>query len=483
MAVQSYDLIVLGDDLAGLIAASICAARGLRVLIAHPEDSCESYRYGGETLPTRSFVFTSSKSPAFLRVVEELNFQHQIKRKLSPSPRPLQLLGPEYRLDFSADPDGLAQALERESIAPATWLLAAQQLQSQWSESFTHDTCFPPTGFWERRELGKTNSLSAAAAQEWKEADLTKVEQQLSDLISIGSAGAIASDPLSQARHIALLQQGSSCIAGGWKGWRALFTEKFKSHNGEIRHVIPQSLQTSWGKVAGLKGIEDEYTCSYMIVASPRDTLLPLLDEKLLKKSSQWPPVTAKAFVYTLNLIVKREGVPAALSELACSLQNGDLAPLGGNAMQISLSRAKNTAHCIVTLEGLAPADDEGTPVLKGMKAGLLDHARSVMPFLDPHIIAIDSPHEKPAKNAKRDLGSLLPLRPIWDSPVHEAIGMQSLPYQIGLKRLCLANSQILPGLGMEGQCIAGWSAAKLCCASIGKKKTNTKTTVLSGTS
>jgi hypothetical protein len=42
-----YDVIALGDDLAGLIAATLCARRGLRVLVARtPESPPEDYRLG-----------------------------------------------------------------------------------------------------------------------------------------------------------------------------------------------------------------------------------------------------------------------------------------------------------------------------------------------------------------------------------------------------------------------------------------------------
>ena len=56
---------------------------------------------------------------------------------------------------------------------------------------------------------------------------------------------------------------------------------------------------------------------------------------------------------------------------------------------------------------------------------------------------------------------------------------LPALPYLVGPKHMCVASAQTLPTLGWQGQFIAGWSAAKLASAGMGKRKSTAKPSVL----
>ena len=57
---------------------------------------------------------------------------------------------------------------------------------------------------------------------------------------------------------------------------------------------------------------------------------------------------------------------------------------------------------------------------------------------------------------------------------------MEALTYASGLKQLWLASGQTLPALGLEGQFIAAFGAAKLVSAGASKGKASAKPSVLS---
>ena len=78
----SYDLIVLGDELSGLVTATLCARRGMRVLLCQLSPPAASYAIGGVKLPAEPVVLAGLGGPAIRRVFDELHFQHLIKRKL-----------------------------------------------------------------------------------------------------------------------------------------------------------------------------------------------------------------------------------------------------------------------------------------------------------------------------------------------------------------------------------------------------------------
>ena len=57
----------------------------------------------------------------------------------------------------------------------------------------------------------------------------------------------------------------------------------------------------------------------------------------------------------------------------------------------------------------------------------------------------------------------------VWrfDGPL--LLGLCGVPHATGVKGLTLASRQVLPGLGLEGELAAGWTAARLVAG--GEKK------------
>ena len=78
-----------------------------------------------------------------------------------------------------------------------------------------------------------------------------------------------------------------------------------------------------------------------------------------------------------------------------------------------------------------------------------------------------------PGGRGSYDVPRNLPLAmtPVWQGSLAATAETGALPYTTGLKNLTLTGDQVLPGLGIEGSLVAGWSAAKVACAIAGKKK------------
>ena len=53
---ESYDLIVVGDELPGLVAATLCARRGMRVLYGQIAPRLPAYSLGGIKLPVEPLL-------------------------------------------------------------------------------------------------------------------------------------------------------------------------------------------------------------------------------------------------------------------------------------------------------------------------------------------------------------------------------------------------------------------------------------------
>lgn len=483
MASLSYDLVVLGDDFPGLVAACLCASRGMRVLLAQVQRPERSYSFDDESLPLQPGYLAGVSSPAATRVVQELHFEHLFKRRLHPVDPPCQLLTQDIRLDVDSDREVLGHALARELDSDAQWVLDAADALAEMPALLESDACIPPTGFWERRETTKHMDAMHSASESWQ---LAAASNQASALLDIAVAGMCRSEsdlPLTRLHSLQALRQGLTEVEGNADAWRSLFLEKFKNHNGELRRVLPQSVEQRWGKVVGLHTLEDDIRCDFLIAALPIGEVATLFGDKVPKRLSEVAAqVRPAAFRYTLNLLVHLNGLPEGMAPVAWSLLHEGQPATGGNFVSFSTRPAKRSGRAIVTLEAFAPANADGSPDLKGMREAVLDHARARMPFLDLHLEAYDSPHQAPANKHKRDLGgdrNHVPPKALWHCPIDATLKLPALPYTLGAKHLCIANEQTLPTLGLPGEFIAGFSAAKLATAGLGKRKSPVKASVL----
>lgn len=59
----------------------------------------------------------------------------------------------------------------------------------------------------------------------------------------------------------------------------------------------------------------------------------------------------------------------------------------------------------------------------------------------------------------------------VYGFPVHRTLGLCALPIRTPIKRLLLCNAQVVPGLGLEGQFLTAWSAARIVTRSDRKKE------------
>ncbi|CAN5688947.1 hypothetical protein BH11MYX1_BH11MYX1_19890 [soil metagenome] len=69
MPSNSYDLVVLGDDLAALVCATLCARRGMRTLLLG-DDRPARYTLGPHKLPIEPVVWPTAAGSAAERVLK-----------------------------------------------------------------------------------------------------------------------------------------------------------------------------------------------------------------------------------------------------------------------------------------------------------------------------------------------------------------------------------------------------------------------------
>lgn len=515
MPTNSYDLIVVGDDFAGLVAGTLCARRGMRVLMLSHGAQPSGYVLGPHRLPVEPLCLAGLGSPLVGRVLEELQLGHTLKRKLVQQPVSFQFASPEVRLDVSADEHNLASELRRElplamtgpgngapghargdaghgegagadGAAPGVNALAAcadsAAVAQHFDAAMSIDSEFPPMGFWKRREIDKGTTRLVEDAEGW----LARFQEHpaVRTLISLPAvlgtyAPASELGAAALARSFHLWRTGAPRLPGDWEALRELFMERLTKASGETRVARAEGLTYSWGKVNGVR-LEngEELGAGYVIAALPLSELVPLVGSKVPKRLSQCAEAVQLAgHRYTWNLVVDQAGVPEGMSSPLLLVTDAAAPLVGANAVGIFLDDPDEQGHVTVTISAVCPPPAEGQTLAQALAAlrqeirGRID---TVMPFLDEHIVVSHSPHEAvPPEGIHASAAKGMPLEPapVWSSQLEAPLGVGAVPYSVGLKHLAVASSQVLPRLGLEGSFAAGWSAARLASDAAGKKR------------
>lgn len=486
MPSNSYDVVVLGDDLAALVCATLCARRSLRTLLLGAERPAR-YLLGPHKLPVEPSTWPTMAGSAGERVLKELHAELALRRKLREPKIAAQLVAPELRVDLGAD--RLAPELEREVGAPAADWLARWDRSGEIARSFDPvlggEHAFPGVGFFEKRELGKlTEQAAEAAAAWWADAERDPHAALWRPLAAIAQRHP-APAPIAIARAITAWRSGPAALRGDGDAIRELLTEKLTTAGGEVRAGKVTELGVSWGKLTSLTLQNgDEIGAGQIVASRPPTELAELLGKKAPRRLAELADsVQLVGYRYTLNVVLDEAGLPEHMAPTVAVIAAPDRDPVADAAFSIHLSETDDGGRVVATIAAIlasdGPLDPDQLPgQCAALRAALWQRLGDVMPFFERHLVLAHSPFEATAPHVPGGRGSYdvprnlpLAMAPIWRGRLPQTAEIGALPYTTGVKNLTLTGDQVLPGLGVEGALVAGWSAAKVACAIAGKKK------------
>jgi hypothetical protein len=471
---NSYDLVVLGDDLAALVCATLCARRGMRTLILG-DDRPARYSLGPHKLPIEPVVWPVGAGSPAERVLKELHGELALRRKFREPRIAAQIVAPDFRVDLGAD--RIAGELARELGAKSDAMLARWQKGSEVARLFdpilAGEHAFPGVGFFEKREVSKlAEQLAEAAGAWWNDAETDPSAAIWRGLAAI-------------ARALDAWIAGPPGLRGDGDAIRELLVEKLTTAGGEVRSGTVAEANVSWNKLSSLVLANgDEIGAGQVVASRSPDQLLELLGKKAPKRLSELAEaMTIVGYRYTLNIVLDEAGLPEHMAPTVAVVSALDKAPAGDAAFSIHLGDADDAGRVVVTIAAVLPTDgalepDRMIAKCMALRAGLWRRLGDVMPFFEKHLVLAHSPFEAtppqvPGGRGSYDVPRNLPLAmtPVWKGTQPATADTAALSYVSGLKNLTLTGDQILPALGIEGALVAGWSAAKVACALAGKKK------------
>lgn len=491
-----YDLIVLGSDIAGLVAAALVARRGRRVLVMPHGHAEGTYRLGGHVLSLETAPVVHMPTPPVRRVFHELGLLQQVRRQHASIDGLLHYVLPQHRVDL--EPEGRNLAAEAAREWPGDAVAEAWALQARWSAATDEvldqlldtEKALVAEGFWGRRALSRVAAqlpgrdvddlAPLAAGHDMRAAAVAHLPWlQHMTPVQLGKAAAM--------RLSGLWNAGPEDLPRGERRLRELLLQRIELHSGEVkRDLRVGELLVRRSRVTGvsLLGKRDRYGCDHMIVAADPRRLLDgtFLPEHLPKPlATTLSTITTVAHRFVMHLEIDERGLSPALAGMVVCVPELPPADTDG-AQEVAAWAEHGVGHTYLRLEpgsaehlrrlSITRIIPAGTP-LHGVREQVLDEldVRGVLPFCRPWVRLLHSPHDgrEATDGEGRPLESLgpgsamsLPMAPLFGMHGEPSLGVGMLPHGSGLRSLYFASRLTLPGLGLEGEFAAGTAAAGL---------------------
>jgi len=483
-----YDVIVVGGQLAGAMSAALLAKRGYRVLLVEHDGMGHGYEHGDYLLPYAPFVAQQLRTmPLVEEAFAELGLTTTIQRSLKSNIPDLQLILPKDRIDFPHDEGRrlaeLTRAFGAARAESLNALFKSATVQHEQTDAFFKDRPdLPPNSFVEgwglKKVLRRYPQLDASfSIQDGDD----PVSHLLLALLPFVTYVAAPRGPLPLTRTLSQVLKSSTRYPGSREGLRELLCRRLIDLGGDLlwressESSIVESLAFEGGKLVGVQILRSEnlYRSSYMIVATDSAALRRLIpDKKTQRKLIELLDLSVvKQFLFTVNWVVTADAVPRGMGDLLL-FDTGDL-DLEPLLVQVHPARrigskAEDESLRVVT-SGVfvqATARDLGEGYLKLLADRMSSHLARLMPFAKDHLLLSSAPY----LDAGGVRGARLLPHPLYEVDTEDFLGITGLTQQTPLKNLFLASRETLPGLGLEGEFLAGARAAKLIQETMNKR-------------
>jgi phytoene dehydrogenase-like protein len=506
--------VVMGRSIGALSAAALLARRDFTVLLLGQGERPPVYRLERRPLLRRAFTMLAGTSPTWHRLVVELAQSQTWKRRVVPASPMMQVIAPRRRIDIPPDLALFAREIERE--VPELRRLVDEfygelaRVNGAADEAFAHDAIWPPGTFWERRETNRYAAMLPHARAE-PDADLLVefprghfFRQVVAESVLFASDLSTLPPPFAVARLHGAWTRGLCTLGRGEEELEEFLVERIAAFGGQCQlDDRVTSIHMRRGAAAGvfLDGGSHPTGASFLIADADGETVAGLTGGEGIHKRAQreWPRITSSAGRFVVSLWVRAEGLPEPLGPESFLLPGERRAARERGRGQEGLARSPSSRRPVVHLqrlgamgvagEALLVAEivlaDRGPLSLLEARQAVLDALTAELPFLDRHLVVVDSVHDGlpvwvyedgRRRSVDRALlkGGSVAAEPMVrkvevDPPGY--LGLGGEPIRGPIERTLLVGRSVLPGLGQEGQLLAAWGAARLVTRSDRQKE------------
>jgi phytoene dehydrogenase-like protein len=478
-----YDVCVIGGGVGGAAAGALLSRRGFRVLLIDEGGASPTAADDGWLFPLGPALRRPFRAlPAAEALLIDLGLATDASRSTEPLDPPLQVLGPRHRLDLSADPAALARGLRREWPGDAARIsagLARLVTTAELGGALLKEAPpLPPGGLLDRWALSR--AIRRAARETGLDAALLADPAPLAALgdgplpaaltALCGFLGRLDGPPsafaLARMAGVALggLHRPVAGVASVEEGLRRRIAEtrgEVLGSASEPARIESIGIERGLPSLVRVAGSADTRLARAFIFASPLARLAELLPPERRGKAVDRALAAVRpgpALVATHRLL-RAEARPPGLGDAAIWLEAG-ATPAEAVLVELSAARRESRrggpvevapGHLTATAFTLLPPG-----VDEAARRALLDRAlAAVLPFQERHLVHRCA--TPPVAHLLRFASAAAP-------------GAGGLPVRGPWKNAFLANGEVLPGLGLEGELFAGLQAAAHAGALLGMK-------------
>jgi glycine/D-amino acid oxidase-like deaminating enzyme len=465
----SCDVVVVGTELCGLVAAALLARAGKRVVVIDDGDPGYASPLHDRFAPTAPALSRIPTGGPALGVVEALGLKQDIRRLLG-EPSPLGLVDdPDIRTQLAADPEERKRELLRvfgaEGGKRAAEIVAAATADERHAllqeAAFLHQD-----GLFVRFKARKRQSALGASA----DVDADALVAPLLDVpLSVAMAQLV---PFAQGRPdadvkglgglLALLQVQAGVHAnakgglGGRAAWRDELVRQICGHGGELLKERVEQAVCDGKTITAVKATgANDYLARAVIDATSRRDLTARIDacrrrDKILE-SEQKTDTAGDAVVvrWLLPSVLLPRGMPVGTLVLRSPPQQAVLVSVYGGAPLKEGHRGPglDESLAVVVAGTMGPP---GTAEAEAKRLDdLLDH---LLPFARARVVAKDV---VPGAAARAAFGRFR----LADEPEHLLGGRRP---RTAITNLVRAGRDLVPVFGVEGELVAARSVSAL---------------------
>jgi phytoene dehydrogenase-like protein len=487
---------VLGRSLGALATAALLARRDFRVLLLGQGQRPPSYRFEQLLLRRRAFTLLTGSSPAWRRILHELAQSPRFRRRTEPLDPMFVVLAPGRRVEVPPDLERFEREVDREfpevrQVVDELYATFAR-VNAAADGAFERDAVWPPGNLWERFETGRAAAALPLMGGESQQDLLGKFPagHPYRALVTLpASFAANCAGPGEQLPPFALARlhgawtRGILALRRGEDELSEFLIERIEAHGGQCRLAHRASrIVVRRGAVAGVmeEGEEEPTGAGAVVCEMSGERVADLADGEGITQRARrdWPRLTATVGRFVVSLAVRTVGLPEPLGGesffIPADAGHPDPRRPTVHVQRQRLEDPDTPGRTLLVAEALLPT--RGPLTLLEAREAVVATVREHLPFLDEHLVAVDSPHDglplyDHTTGQRREIDRIHvretspgpePMEWQWstDGPTYLDLGGE--PVRGPIPGTYLVGRTVLPVLGQEGELLAAWGAARL---------------------
>jgi len=498
---KHFDVVVLGRSIGSMCLAALLARRDFSVLVVGHGQRPATYHFREHALRRRAFAPLAATSPAFKRVMSELAQSQVFRRRLAEVDPMLGVMMPGRSFEIPPDLSLFQTEIDREFPEVRRVIddvyVELTRVNAAADAAFEQDLVWPPGTFWERRETNST-AASLPYLKPGNKAFLgdfpahhpyTDIILQSALFASNLAAGTRPHPSFALARLHGLWTRGPFGIPGSEDDVTDFLAERVTSLGGQVlmqERVLALHPAREKTHRLQLDGMQSVVGATFLVTDDTGESLAQLSQGDGVDRAARkdWPLTSQKAGRFTVSIVVHKGGLPAPLGAETLIFPRMPGAPPDPLCPIVRLQRTDR----VIPEDGGLPSSDyallvaevllatPGSLAISEARQAVLNILRSHLPFLDQHLVVVDSTHDglpvwlyDRGKRALVDRmetrGSLRgpePMPPLVTVEPPGYMGIGGEPVRGPIARTFLVGRSVLPSLGQEGEILAACSAARI---------------------